>query len=266
MNDYLMRADAPISAETWQALDGIMVEAAKSVLSGRRLLAVEGPYGLGLKAVPLRDQEGSASITSAVLPLSLIQQAFSIAKRDLAAYERDKVAFDASGVARAAIECAKIEDSVIFQGAAGNPGLLNVKGAGSLPLGGWEQVGAAAEDIIKAITSLDGSGLHGPYALALAPARYNLLLRRYPQGTVSELEHVQAMATAGVIKAPALDEGGVLIASGRQFAAIVVGQDMSVGFIGPARERLEFSISESLALLIRLPQAVCVLGTKQGKK
>ncbi|MDD1664473.1 MAG: bacteriocin family protein [Methanomicrobiales archaeon] len=34
---------------------------------------------------------------------------------------------------------------------------------------------------------------------------------------------------------------------------------MSVGFIGPAEENLEFSISESLVPLIHTPDAVCVL-------
>jgi uncharacterized linocin/CFP29 family protein len=51
----------------------------------------------------------------------------------------------------------------------------------------------------------------------------------------------------------------LLLASGRQFASIVLGQDMSVGFIGPVGEDLEFSISESLALLIREPKAICAL-------
>jgi len=34
---------------------------------------------------------------------------------------------------------------------------------------------------------------------------------------------------------------------------------MAIGFIGPIGEKLEFSISESLALLIRQAQAICVL-------
>jgi uncharacterized linocin/CFP29 family protein len=51
----------------------------------------------------------------------------------------------------------------------------------------------------------------------------------------------------------------VLLASGKQFAEIALGQDMSVGFIGPAEENLEFSISESLVPLIHTPDAICVL-------
>ena len=52
---YLGREDAPITPETWDYLDTTMVQAAKTVLTGRRLLHIEGPYGLGLKAVPLED-------------------------------------------------------------------------------------------------------------------------------------------------------------------------------------------------------------------
>jgi hypothetical protein len=51
----------------------------------------------------------------------------------------------------------------------------------------------------------------------------------------------------------------LLLASGRQFAAIALGRDMSVGFIGPEGEDLEFSITGSLALLIRQPKAIYVI-------
>ena len=63
-----------------------------------------------------------------------------------------------------------------------------------------------------------------------------------------------------VVKLPALEDGGVLIAEGRQYAAIVMGEDLSLGFVGPTVDALEFSISESLALLVREPRAIRVLG------
>jgi hypothetical protein len=47
--------------------------------------------------------------------------------------------------------------------------------------------------------------------------------------------------------------------SRRQNASVVLGQDMQVGFIGPAGGEIEFAVSESLALHIRQPQAICVL-------
>lgn len=260
VNKYLAREDAPFGPETWKVLDGAMVEAAKSVLTGRRLLHIEGPYGLGLKVVPMQDTEVEAGlIASPIIPLSLIQTTFTLGKRDLAAYERDGVSLDTTVVAKAAIECARLEDGLIFNGAPAVPGLLAVEGSNTLELSSWGEVGTAAEDIIKAVTTLDGAGFHGPYCLALAPSRYNLLFRRYPQGNVGELEHAKTIVTDGVFKAPILDSGGVLLASGRQFASIVLGQDMAIGFIGPVEEELEFSISESLAPLIRQPRAICVL-------
>ncbi|MBC7250063.1 MAG: bacteriocin family protein [Anaerolineae bacterium] len=259
-NKYLAREDAPFGAETWKVLDAAMAAAAKSQLVGRRLLHIEGPFGLGLKVVPLQDTETkSGLITSQVLPVPLIQTTFTLRIRDLASYERDGVSLDTSAVAEAAMTCARMEDELIFNGAPGIPGLLTAKSANTLKLSSWAEVGTAANDIIQAVTALDNAGFHGPYALALAPSRYNLLFRRYERGNFSEMEHVKSIVTDGVFKAPVLKSGGVLLASGRQYAVIVLGQDMTIGFIGPAGDVLEFSISESLVPLIRQPQAVCVL-------
>jgi len=259
-NKYLAREDAPFGANVWKALDAAMTEAAKGQLAGRRLLDVEGPFGLGLKSVSLQDEEtDDGLITSRMLPLSLIQKPFTLGARDLAHYERAGITLDTRPVAEAAIAAALQEDGLIFNGAAGVPGLLTESGAQQRQLAPWEEVGAAANDVIQAITALDDAGFHGPYALALAPARYNLLYRLYQRGNQSEMEHVRMMATAGVVKAPALKSGGVLLASGRPVASIVLGQDMSIAFIGPAGADLEFAISESLALVVRQPRAICVL-------
>ena len=259
-NKYLAREDAPFGSDTWKMLDATMVEVAKSQLVGRRLLHIEGPFGVGLKVVPLRDVRSESGLTaSEVLPVLMIQKTFTLGTRDLASYERDGMGLDTSPVAEAATECARLEDDLILNGAPGMPGLLTTEGSHELNLSAWDEVGAAADEIIQAITTLDRAGFHGPYSLALAPARYNLLFRRYPRGNVSEMEHVRTMVTEGVFKAPILDSGGVLLASGRQYASIVLGQDMAIGFIGPAGEEIEFSVSESLALRVRQPQAICVL-------
>lgn len=259
-NKYLAREDAPFGPDTWKILDVAMVEAAKSQLVGRRLLHIEGPFGLGLKVVPLQDAEAkSGLITSQTLPVPLIQTTFTLGMRDLASYERDGVSLDTSAVAEAALACARLEDGLIFNGAPDVPGLLAAKAAHKLNLSAWDQVGAAANDVIQAITALDGAGFHGPYSLALAPNRYNLLFRLYERGNLSEMEHVKTIVTEGVFKAPTLKSGGVLLAPGRQYASIILGQDMTIGFIGPAGDQLEFSISESLVPLIRQPQAICIL-------
>ncbi len=261
-NKYLAREDAPFGADTWEKLDSVMVEAAKEQLVGRRLLDIEGPFGLGLKTVPLKDEETESGLTvSKVLPVVMIKQPFTLGMRDLANYEREPLSLDTSAVAEAAIACACWEDDLIFNGNAelGLPGLLTAEGVNEVELSDWGEPGQAAEDLIKAVTKLDAAGFHGPYALALAPARYNRLFRLYTRGPLSEMEHVSKMASKGVFKAPFLDSGGVLLASGRQYASIVLGQDMTIGFIGPAGSEVEFFISESLTPRIRKPEAICVL-------
>jgi uncharacterized linocin/CFP29 family protein len=258
--DYLGRKDAPISAETWKILDTAMIEAAKSQLAGRRLISIEGPFGFGLKGIPLSDCEIAEGITgSPVIPVNLLTTTFFLNKRDLAASEKDQLFLDLDPVASAAMACARKEDGIIFSGIQDNPGLLGAEGSGSLALTKWDKTGSAADQLISAVTKLDDAGFHGPYCLGLAPARYNLLLRRYPQGDGTELDHIRAILGGDVIKAPVLQKGGVLLASGRQYCSLVIGQDMSIGFNGPAGDAFEFSISESLALLIRAPEAICVL-------
>lgn len=259
-NKYLAREDAPFEPVVWELLDATMKEVAKSQLVGRRVLDIEGPYGLGLKAVPLPDRETESGLSvSQVLPVLFIQKPFTLGTRDIASYERDGLALNTGPVAEATLACARLEDEIVFRGAPNVPGLLTVEGSNHLPLSSWEEVGMAADDLIQAITRLDNAGFHGPYSLALAPARYNLLFRLYPRGKQSELEHIRMMVGEGVFKAPILESGGVLLAAGVRFASIILGQDMNIGYIGPAGDKQEFSISESLTVCIRQPRAICVL-------
>lgn len=259
-NKFLGREGAPFDESIWGMIDGVMANAAKSEMVGRRLLHLEGPYGLGLKFIPMPDKKISEGVTaSQVLPVMYLYKNFLLDVREIANFERDKIALDLSTVAEAAIWCARREDNIIFNGTGAEPGLLNSEGSHRVGLSSWQNIGQAADDIIKAVTTLDAAGFHGPYSLALAPGLYNLLLRRYPQGDSTELDHIRSIVGDGVYKAPALSKGGVLIASGVQFASLVMGQDMSIGFVGPAEEKLELSISESLAVRIRVPGSICVL-------
>jgi uncharacterized linocin/CFP29 family protein len=259
-NKYLAREDAPFDTDVWEALDAAMLETAKAQLAGRRLLPLEGPLGLGAKAVPLRDTEMSSGlIASEMLPVLLIQETFTLGTRDLANFERDGISLDTRPVVEATMKCVQREDELIFEGNDHVPGLLSTDGSREQVLSDWDEVGAAANDLIEAVGKLDEAGFHGPYTLALAPQRYNRLLRLYPRGNKSELDHAKTIAAEGIHKAPVLKGGGVLLSAGRPHASIVIGQDMSIGFIGPAGDRIEFTISESLTVRIRQPQAICIL-------
>jgi uncharacterized linocin/CFP29 family protein len=245
------------------------VGAAAGQLSARRLLHLEGPYGLGTaalvgeEAVFEEESESLAGVSGqCVTPLLGIRKTFRISVRDIAAHEETGLPFGVADVGHAAIACARREDQLLLYGseALGTSGLLNAEGSQSLDLSEWEEPGQALDDLAKAAGMLDEAGFHGPYALALTPARYNLLFRRYRQGNMVEMDHVKTLVTEGVVKAPALSSGGVLIASGRQFATVVLGQDLTAGFIGPAGPFYEFELSETVALRLEHPGCVCVLG------
>lgn len=265
MADYLTRDDAPFGEEIFAKLDGIVASVASAQLSARRLLDIEGPFGLGLKSVPLSDAviaDGDVTmLSSPSLPLPLIQTGFTLSARDLATFEETGFSLDTESVARAAMAAAAAEDALLFEGnkKLGISGLLTVDGAQSVKLGKWDDVGTSATDVIAALNALDKPGFHGPYLLALAPALYNLLYRLLPQGFQTELQYVESIVGSKVIKAPGIKAGGVLIAEGKQFASIVIGQDMSVGFVGPQGADYEFKIVESLTPRIRVPASICVL-------
>lgn len=257
---YLGREEAPFGKELWEVLDGACVNIAKGELSGRKILPLEGPFGLGFTFVPLaaKSVEEGVSVLEGK-PLVALERTFHLRKLDIAQFERGGVTLDLAPLVKAVREVAHLEERLLFEGLGGQGGLCTTTGVLKSTLSPWDEPGKAAEDIIRAVSLLDAEGFHGPFALALAPERYNLLLRRYPGLPQTELEHIRVIVGDRVVKAPYLGEGGVLLAVSPLYAKIVLGQDLQVGFIGPEGEGYLFSVSESLVLLLREPGSVCVL-------
>lgn len=257
---YLGREDAPFGKEVWELLDGVVVSIAKGELAGRKVLPLEGPFGLGFSLVPKGVKALGEGITAVEgQPLVTLERAFHLKKIDIAQFERGGVTLDIAPLVQAVREVAHLEDRLIFGGIGDMKGLCTAEGVQKISLSSWDEPGKAAEDIIKAVSLLDAQGFHGPFALVLAPGRYNLLLRRYPGTSQSELEHIRSIVGDRVVKAPYFAEGGVLLAVNSLYARIVLGQDLAVGFIGPESDGYLFSVSESLTLLLLEPRSVCVL-------
>lgn len=172
MSDALLaRDEAPVSSRLWELLDGTMTAVARNELAGRRLLAVDGPYGLGVKGVPLPDEEvGDGVYVAGVLPLTYVRRRFSLLPRDVAAFEREPSSLDLGPLVEAARAVARAEDALVFVGDKARPGLTALRDAPRVRLSSWEQVGSAQNDVIAAVGALDDAGFHGPYAVALAPA------------------------------------------------------------------------------------------------
>lgn len=257
---YLGREDAPFGKALWDTLDAVAVNIAKHELAGRKVLPLEGPFGLGFTGVPRKVQSvADGVVTQETQPLFALQRTFHLKRLDIAQFERSGITLDVAPLVQAVREIVRLEDRLIFEGFPGVAGLCTAEGVQRGSLSSWDEPGKAAEDIIQAVSLLDAQGFHGPFALALAPKRYNLLLRRYPGTAQTELEHIRYIVGDRVVKAPYFEDGGVLLAVNPLYARIVLGQDLSVGFIGPEGDGYLFFVSESLTLLLCEPQSVCVL-------
>ena len=57
----------------------------------------------------------------------------------------------------------------------------------------------------------------------------------------------------------AISSGGIFLNVGRQFASIVLGQDLMTSFVGPSGSNYEFNVTETAALRLVCPEAICIL-------
>lgn len=256
---YSGREDAPFGGKVWEILDRTMIEVGRARLAGRKILPLKGPVGLGVTTLPLSVKVSQDVTMMQNIPLFFIEKTFHLHKLTVAQFEKEGITLDVTPLIQTVTECTTIEDTLIFQGKEQWPGLLTSAQSLHLSLQSWEKVGQASLDIINAVSLLDEAGFHGPYALALAPSLYNLLLRRYPAGHHTELAHIQEIVQDRVVKAPILKKGGVLINVNETYVSIVLGQDMQIGFLGIDQDGFFLSVSESLGLLIQEPRSICVL-------
>lgn len=271
---YLPREAAPISEATWEMIEAAVIGPAKMQLAGRRLLEIQGPFGLGLRTLDHKERGTSAEASFGdakarmsapeTTAIPLIYSDFTLSIREIAALEERGSLLDLDAPAKAAIACSRLEDSLIFGGSKELQidGLMTAPRAAKVKLGDWEQLGQPMEDLIKATNALDAAGFPGPYTAALAPSLFNALYRRYEEAGLTQLEHARQLLASGLVKAPTLASGGVVLASLRHFASLVIGMDLTPAFVGPTPTGYQFVIMESIAPRITVPEAICVLTGK----
>jgi len=266
--DYLNRGLAPFPGSVWDAIDEAAVKAARERLTGRRYLDLEGPFGSGLTTIEVGDDEDvreagpgeAVAILGRALPVPMLRKTFRVSIRRVAAHVENGQPLDLAAAEDAAEAVADREEEFIYKGHPefNLPGLFTADGRRHVAGSDWSSPDAALRDVLAAATALDESGYRGPYALALAPAHYNNLFRLFPGTDVLALEHLRRLCTAGIYKT-AID-GAVLVDS--RVGVLVLGQDFHAGYIGHDGVHYQFYISESIALRIDDPHAICTIGAR----
>lgn len=254
-----------ITSELMKQMEEAAISAARDVISGRRIIDVEGPYGVGLTTVEVGNDDlcrqpgpdEASAVVSRALSVPMIYRRFAISKRRIAAFRDLGQPLNLKAVEDAAQAVAAREEEFVYQGQPDFhlDGLLTAPGRQSIKAGNWENVDEVLSDVINAVNVLDGRGYRGPYGLVLAPELYNNLFRRYPGSDLLQIEHLKRLCTRGIVKAAI--EGCVLVA--RDVGSIVLGQDLQVSYLSSDAAHEHFSISESLILKIEAPDAICTI-------
>jgi uncharacterized linocin/CFP29 family protein len=265
-------AGGTVPADLLSKVEEKATAAARELLTGRRIIDVEGPYGLGLTTLEVGNDDlcrqpgpGEASaVLSHALSTAMIYRRFALSKRRIASSRECNQPLNLKVAEDAAQAVAVREEEFVYHG---QPtfhlsGLLTAEGRNVLT-GKWSNVDEVLDNVIEAVNILDSKGYRGPYGLALAPVLYNNLFRRYAGSELLQIEHLKRLCTRGIVKAGI--EGGVLVA--KDVGSIVLGQDMQVSYLGPDAAHENFTVSESMILKIEAPDAICTItAAEQTKK
>lgn len=276
MADFMMREDAPLTAQEWEVLDAAVVDVAKKLLVGRRVIDVFGPLGVGTQYVTVnRYRVSGACLHKAetaercgeggdcdavdisgreILELPLIHKDFVLRWRDIAASRQLSLPLDVGPAAAAAAMVAQKEDQMIF-------GNLVSKGANRVKASEWSEPGSIFADLVSASGQLAQASFYGPYAVVVSPATYALMHRPMKGGMgMLEIKQVRELASGGVYQTPALhDKQALLIAQGSQNLDLAVAQDLTTAYLGPDKMEHVFRVLESVALRVKRPGAICVI-------
>lgn len=252
-------------------VEAAAVAAARDILTGRKIIDVEGPYGLGLTTLEVGNDDmcretaphEASAVVSHALSIPMIYRRFSLSKRRIAASQDTRQPLNFKTAEDAAQAVAAREEEFVYLGSPSFHlfGLLNVEGRNVLK-GRWGNVDEVLDMVIAAVNTLDGKGYRGPYGLALAPVLYNNLFRRYAGTELLQIEHLKRLCTRGIVKADI--QGGVLVA--KDVGSIILGQDLQVNHLGPDAAHELFTVTESMVLKIEAPDAICTITAEADGK
>lgn len=264
--DDLLRELSPITRSAWERIDDEARSALKVTLAARKLVDFVGPQGWSFSAVPLGraraleqpPSEGVQGALRLVQPLVELRAPFRLARAELDAIGRGARDVDLDAVRLAARALALAEDRAVFNGypAAHITGLCEAAAADAVTLS--PEYEAYPASVAKALAQLRSAGVDGPYALALGPRCYAGLTQTTTKGGYPVLHHVQKLVEGPLVWAPAVDGAVLLSLRGGDFE-LVVGRDVSIGYLGHDRGHVELYLEESFTFRTLGPEAAVPL-------
>lgn len=262
----LHRSLAPISGAAWTEIEQEARRTFTTRVAGRKVVDVPDPAGLELSAVGTGHTaeascpvEGVSARARVVQPVVELRAEFTVSREAVDDVARGAADSDWDSVKAAAERLAAAEDALVFTGA---PQLLVT---GVLP-GSTNPVlpvptdpGQAPDVVAQAMTQLRSVGVAGPYALVLSSdlitAVWEASDHGYPIGN-----HLRRILgeEGEIVYAPALT-GGVLMSLRGGDYTLVLGQDVSIGYLSHDESQIRLYLQESLTFRLNTAEAAVVI-------
>ncbi|WP_327675983.1 family 1 encapsulin nanocompartment shell protein [Kitasatospora sp. NBC_00458] len=261
----LHRDLAPVSAAAWEEIEEEARQTFKLHVAGRRVVDLSGPEGLTLAAVGTGHLSAIDPPADGVLaharearPVVELRVPFTVSREAVDDVERGSRDSDWQPVKDAARALARAEDRAVFEGyrAAGIEGIR--AGASNPPVPLPADVRDYPTAASQALTALRLAGVGGPYALLLGADAYTAVSETSDHG-YPVAAHIARLLDGEIIWAPAIEGAFLLSARGGDFE-LVLGQDVSVGYLSHTPDTVDLYLQESMTFRILTAEAAVALG------
>ncbi|WP_037909140.1 family 1 encapsulin nanocompartment shell protein [Actinacidiphila yeochonensis] len=260
----LHRELAPISDAAWADLEAEARRTFKRNVAARRIVDVPEPAGPRLAAVPLghltdtaAPAEGVIARTRRAQPVVELRVPFTVDRGQVDDVERGAKDTDWQPVKDAARQLARAEDRAVFEGYPA-AGITGIRAASSNPqLTLPSDVRDYPDAISHAVTTLRLAGVDGAYTLALSPEAYTAVNETSDHG-YPIVQHLARLLSGDIVWAPAIEGAFLLATRGGDFE-LVLGQDVSIGYLGHDARSVELYFQESLTFLVHTSEASVAL-------
>lgn len=267
MTSILRREHAPFAPEAWKEIDAEATRILKGNLSARTVVDVDGPHGwefssVNLGRVEMKEPRGSGGVNWGlrnVLPLVELRAPFTLSQWEMDNIPRGAADPDLDPVIRAAQQTALFEENLVYQGLAGAgvAGILKASphAAVALGTGGGSMVTALDAAVLK----LQQNAVGGPYNLVLDATSHTQFAAGDTNGYPVRSRIRDLLEGGKVLWSPAMKNGGALISSRGGDYELVLGQDLSIGFLAQEGDKVHLYLTETVTFRINNPAAAVAL-------
>ena len=232
--DLLKQALAPIPLEGWEEINDRAKEVILSQLSARRVLNVEGPFGLKKHGVETGRMKTFADADDLkvgaglydILPLVESRINFKLSRWELDNILRGQKDVELEALEAAAEKIALFEEDAIYNGNK-KANITGLKDLAKHKLSLSEHANTSLQSIAEGLLKLKDAYTEGPYHMVVGDAVFKAF-NQIHDGRLF-IDAVRSLIGGDVIRSRVLD-GALLIPDSHPDLELTIGQDYSVGY------------------------------------